>query len=109
MNFSTPIKFSGICSFSPNNQYFALTKHTDLLIYKSETLLLYHKFSFGDVISHIQWAKDSGLIMIGFFKMGIVEVKHLDNLSWECKIDEVLISIKNIGACRDKLCFVDTG
>jgi WD40 repeat protein len=98
MNFSNPIKYSGLASFSPDGKYFYITKINELLvfyifikIYETENSTLPTKFQFQDFISHAQWSPDSEYILVGLFKKGICEARSIkgeDN--WSCKIDEVL-------------------
>ena len=93
LNFSNPIKYSNKAVYSPNDKYFAITKSLDLIIYDTLTLKQLHKFSFSDYIEHIEWSKDSTLILIGLFKRGIVEIKHLVNPEWHCRLNEGIAGI----------------
>ncbi len=98
MNFSYPIKFSGIVSYSPNGKYLAISKNTEVIvkyrlnqIYETQELKIYHKFTFLDFPNKIEWSPDSTLILVGLFKRFICEVKAIDSAEWVCKIDEVII------------------
>ena len=93
LNFSNPIKYSNKAVYSPNDKYFAITKSLDLIIYDTLTLKQLQKFSFSDYIEHIEWSKDSSLILIGLFKRGIVEIKQLLKPEWLCQLNEGIVGI----------------
>lgn len=97
MNFSSPIKYSGISLFSPNNKFICLIKGLEIHLYETKNLTFVRKFSFNDNISHIEWSPDCNLILVAFLKMGICEVKSLDNPDWICKIDE---GVAGMSFCR---------
>ena len=93
LNFSNPIKYSGKAVYSPNDKYFAISKSLDLIVYDTLTLKQIQKFSFSDYIEHIEWSKDSSLILVGLFKRGIVEVKQLLKPEWMCQLNEAIVGI----------------
>ena len=88
MNFSIPIKYTGISEYSHYNKFFCLIKNTELHIYSTTELNFIQKFSFNDQISNIEWSPDCNLILVTFLKQGVCEVKSLDSPDWICKIDE---------------------
>ena len=93
LNFSNPIKYSGKAVYSPNDKYFAISKSLELIIYDTLTLKQIQKFSFSDYIEHIEWSKDSSLILVGLFKRGIVEIKQLLKPEWICQLNEGIVGI----------------
>ena len=97
MNFSSPIKYSNFFSFSPNNKFFLFIKSLEIHVYETKSLTFLRKFSFNDAISSVEWSQDSNLILVGFTKMGVCEVKSLDNPDWMCKIDE---GVAGMASCR---------
>lgn len=46
MNFSSPIKYSGFCSFSPNGKHFAITKNLELLVRHTLFIITYYSLLF---------------------------------------------------------------
>lgn len=97
MNFSTPIKYTGISSYSPNNKYFLITKSSEIQIYETTSLKFTQKFTFTDLLYHVEWSPDSNLLLVSFPKRSICEVKSLDNPDWLCRIDE---GAAGLASCR---------
>lgn len=97
MNFSTPIKYTGISSYSPNTKYFLITRSTEIQIYETASLKFTQKFSFSDLLASVEWSPDSNLILVSFPKRSICEVKSLDNPDWICRIDE---GVAGLASCR---------
>lgn len=93
LTFSGNIKFSGDAEFSPNGKYFAISRSLELLIYETATLKCLRKYAFCDYIEDIKWSKDSTLILIGLFKRGIIEARHVLKPDWVCRVDEGLAGI----------------
>ena len=88
MNFSSTIKYIGITEYSPNGLYLAIAKTSSLIIYETSELKIVQKFVFPNAISQIAWSPDSALILIAFYKAGIVEIKEISNPEWTCAINE---------------------
>ena len=88
MNFSYPIKCSGISCFSPDNKLFAVVKQTDIHVYNTSILTIVRKFIFNDNISAIEFSPDSSLILVSFFKHSLCEAKSINDPDWICRIDE---------------------
>lgn len=97
MNFSVPIKYSGIYAFSSNNKHFCIVKGTDIHVYDTVSLSFLQKFTFNDAISSVEWSLDSNLILVNFYKQSICEVKSLDSPDWVCRIDE---GVAGLSHCR---------
>lgn len=93
MNFSSTIKYSGISSYSPNANYLAIAKSSSLIIYETEELKIISKFIFNSTISQIEWSSDSALVLIAFYKSGIVEIKAIANSEWTCTINESMSGV----------------
>lgn len=88
ISFSNSITYSGIGVFSPDSQYFAISKSLDVIIYNSSTLKQVQRFSFCDFIENIQWSQDSTMIMVGLYKRGLIEIKQIRKPKWISRIDE---------------------
>ena len=88
ISFSNAITYSGIGTFSPDSQYFAISKSLDVIIYNSSTLKQVQRFSFCDFIENIQWSPDSTMIMVGLYKRGLIEIKQVRKPKWICRVDE---------------------
>jgi len=52
-----------------------------------------HKFTFIDLISHLEWSPDSNYILVGIAKRSVAFVKSLTDNDWACKIDEGLAGL----------------
>ena len=93
MNFSSTIKYIGITEYSPNGLYLAIAKTSSLIIYETSELKIVQKFVFPNAISQIAWSPDSALILIAFYKAGIVEIKEISNPEWTCAINESMSGV----------------
>ena len=101
MNFSDCIDHSGgIIEYSPDGNLVAIARsfdvnvsqHFTLLItfwkvYYTATLRPVNRFEFNDVISQIEWASDSTLILVGIEKRGTAYARNVFESEWGCKID----------------------
>ena len=70
ISFINAITYSGIGTFSPDSQYFAISKSLDVIIYNSSTLK-----QVCDFIENVQWLLDLIMIMVGLYKRGLIEIK----------------------------------
>ena len=94
LTFSNKIKYSGIIAFSPDSNYFAISKGIELVIYNNQSLKPFQSYTFCDFIEDIQWSKNSKLILIGLYKRSRCEIRTIDNQKWYCSIDEGIQGMK---------------
>ena len=98
MNFSDCIDHSsGVIEYSPNGSLVAIAKGFEINVYETTTLRPVNKFVFNDVISSLDWASDSTLILVGIEKRGCAFARNVFDADWNCKIDEGLSGMIN---CR---------
>ena len=90
ISFSNSLKYSGHAVFSPDSNYFAISKGVDILIYSLSTMKQIQKHSFCDFVENIQWSNDSELILIGLYKRDLCEIRNIKKPKWICRIDEGL-------------------
>ena len=94
LTFSNKRKYSGIIAFSPDSNYFAISKGIELVIYNNQSLKPFQTYTFCDFIEDIQWSKNSKLILIGLYKRSRCEIRIIDNQKWYCTIDEGIQGMK---------------
>ena len=92
--FSKKIKYSGNVAFSPDSNYFAISKGIELVIYNNKSLKPIQTYSFCDFIQDIQWSKNSKLILVGLYKRARCEIRNIENPKWFCSIDEGIQGMK---------------
>ena len=90
LSFSNSLKYSGEAVFSPDNNYFAISKGIEIIIYSLSTMKQIQKYTFCDFVEKIEWSEDSQLILIGLFKRNLCEIKNIKKPKWICRIDEGL-------------------
>ena len=95
LTFSNKRKYSGIIAFSPDSNYFAISKGIELVIYDNKSLKPFQSYSFCDFIEDIQWSNNSKLILIGLYKRARCEIRTIENQKWFCTIDEGIQGMKN--------------
>lgn len=94
LTFSNKRKYSGNIAFSPDSNYFALSKGIELVIYDNKSLKPFQTFSFCDFIEDIQWSKNSKLLLVGLYKRARCEIRNIENPKWYCSIDEGIQGMK---------------
>ena len=94
ITFSNKRKYSGIIAFSPDSNFFAISKGIELVIYDNKSLKPFQNFTFCDFIEDIQWSKNSKLILVGLYKRARCEIRNLENKKWFCSIDEGIQGMK---------------
>ena len=47
-------------------------------------------FTFTDFPSDLKFSADSKLFLVGLYKRGVCEIRHLEMEEWICEIDEVI-------------------
>ena len=95
LTFSNKRKYSGNIAFSPDSNYFAISKGIELVIYDNKSLKPFQWYSFCDFIEDIQWSNNSKLILIGLYKRARCEIRTIENQKWFCTIDEGIQGMKN--------------
>ena len=94
LTFSNKRKYSGNIAFSPDSNYFAISKGIELVIYDNKSLKPFQTFSFCDFIEDIQWSKNSKLLLVGLYKRARCEIRNIENSKWYCSIDEGIQGMK---------------
>ena len=74
-----------------------MAKNFDVHILETSTLRILHKYTFTDVVSHLEWSPDGEYILIGIASRAQAFVKSLMDSQWQCKIDEGLAGMQS---CR---------
>ena len=103
LTFSNKRKFSGNIAFSPNSNFFAISKGIELVIYDNQSLKPFQSYTFCDFIEDIKWSKNSKLILIGLYKRARCEIRNIENPKWFCFIDEGIQGMKNALFSPDSL------
>ncbi|XP_028394144.1 WD repeat-containing protein WRAP73-like [Dendronephthya gigantea] len=97
MNFSDEFKQNNYLSrFSPNGLYVANCVQYRLIVRDIKTLQIVHLFTNMDAVQYMEWSPDSGYILCGMFKRGLIQVWSLDQPDWRCKIDEGLAGLEAV-------------
>ena len=55
----------------------AIAKNFDVHIFETNTLRVLHKYSFTDVVSHLEWSPDGEFILIGVASRSQAFVKSI--------------------------------
>ena len=88
LTFSNKRKYSGNIAFSPDSNFFAISKGIQLVLYSSQLLKPIKIYTFIDFIEDIKWSNDNQLILIGLYKRNRCEIRSLQNDNYFCTIDE---------------------
>ena len=88
LTFSNKRKYSGNIAFSPDSNFFAISKGIQLVLYSSQLLKPIKIYTFTDFIEDIKWSNDNQLILIGLYKRNRCEIRSLQNDNYLCTIDE---------------------
>ena len=88
LTFSSKRKYSGNISFSPDSNFFAISKGIQLVLYSSQLLKPIKIYTFIDFIEDIKWSNDNQLILIGIYKRNRCEIRSIQNDNYLCTIDE---------------------
>ena len=88
LTFSNKRKYSGNFAFSPDSNFFAISKGIQLVIYSIQILKPIKIYTFIDFIEDIKWSNDNQLILIGLYKRNRCEIRNIQNDNYLCTIDE---------------------
>ena len=88
LTFSNKRKYSGNICFSPDSNYFAISKGVQLVVYSIEILKPIKIYQFIDFIQDIKWSNNSKLILIGLYKRNRCEIRNIFDDNYICTIDE---------------------
>ena len=93
--FSNKRKFSGNIAFSPDSNYFAISKGIQLVVYSIQNLKPVKIYTFIDFIEDIKWSNNNQLILIGIYKRNRCEIRNIQNDNYLCTIDEGIQGMSN--------------
>ena len=88
LTFSNKRKFSGHIAFSPDSNFFAISKGVQLVVYATQLLKPIRRYNFIDFIEDIQWSNNNNLILIGLYRRNRCEIRNIQNDNYLCTIDE---------------------
>ena len=95
LKFSNKRKFSGNIAFSPDSNFFAISKGIQLVVYSIQLLKPIRIYDFIDFIEDIKWSNNNQLILIGIYKRNRCEIRNIQNNNYLCTIDDGIQGMTN--------------
>ena len=95
LTFSNKRKYSGNIAFSPDSNFFAISKGVQLVVYSNQILKPVKIYTFIDFIEDIKWSNNNQLILIGLYKRNRCEIRNIENDNYLCTIDEGVQGMSN--------------
>ena len=72
-------------------------------MFEADGLRPIQSFTFVDIVSHLQWAPNSSLILVTIAKRNLCYVRNIYEPDWNCKIDEGLSGLSQAVFSPDSL------
>ena len=88
LTFSNKRKYSGNFSFSPDSNFFAISKGVQVVVYSTQILKPIKIYTFIDFIEDLKWSNNSQLLLIGIYKRNRCEIRNIQNDNYLCTIDD---------------------
>mmetsp|Transcript_59957 Transcript_59957/g.111165 ORF Transcript_59957/g.111165 Transcript_59957/m.111165 type:complete len:446 (-) Transcript_59957:63-1400(-) len=89
----TAVQKIGLARWSPNGKLFAATDRNRLLIRDSASLRLVQVYVCVDKVTRLEWSAASVLVLCEVARAGIVQIWHVTESAWQCRIDEGLAGL----------------
>jgi WD40 repeat protein len=88
MDFSQVYQHSTNIKYSPSGQYFATSIQNRLVIKDSDNLDPISLFECSDTINFYEWSPDSDMILIGNYKLGVIQIWSISDENWSATISQ---------------------
>ena len=95
VQFSELHSVCGKLEWSPNGLLLATTEGNQLMIRNGNSLQIIGVHSCIDIIDKIEWSSNNEYILCLIRKQNMVMVWCINDIKWECKIEEGLAGITN--------------
>ncbi|EGD72033.1 hypothetical protein PTSG_00050 [Salpingoeca rosetta] len=98
MDFSQPMRCAPkqppLCS--PNGEHIALGIDNKLIIRRASDAAVVRTQACKDAINYLEWSSDSQYLITANFQRALVEIWALDDVEWECRIDEGAAGLESV-------------